>query len=282
MAFPIEGGNRWSVVTDKGFFNRGIPDECHDRMRELHQAEPARTSSPTRKANMMTSNRLAVFSSQGSGDTAMVLGMAQPAHATLTSLTVTLSDPDQFHGLGLPSTLSDTVAVIIPEKEIFAGNGTNIGDAMPSGTDSTLLLANDYVNARPTTDAAAANRIVLGLEAGNGAQTGYSPSAYYSFSNFAFSTPSIVTGVTVTSVNIDGLGVLNAPDGQVSFVGGVVKVLIGNILINGGLPSCGAGVACGTITLDLTVQAVPEPGTFALIAAGLVVVAIGGRIRRRS
>jgi hypothetical protein len=213
---------------------------------------------------------------------AMGVGVTQQAHATLTTLTVSLSDPG-FPSLGLPLVLSDTVPVIVPGKEIFAGNATNIGSAEPKGTGSPLLLANEYVDARPTADAADDNRIVLGLEAGNGNQTGYSTTAYYSFSNFVFSTPSIVTGVTVTSMNIDGLGVLNTPGGQVSFdaTRRVVTVLIGNIFINGNLPDCGLGVACGTITLDLKVQAVPEPGIFALIAAGLVVVAVAGRQRRR-
>ena len=36
MAFPPQGGNSWSVVNDQGvFFNRGIPDECHQKMQEL-------------------------------------------------------------------------------------------------------------------------------------------------------------------------------------------------------------------------------------------------------
>jgi CubicO group peptidase (beta-lactamase class C family) len=38
VAFPPEGGNRWSVINAEGFFNRGIPDECHDKMREFHRA----------------------------------------------------------------------------------------------------------------------------------------------------------------------------------------------------------------------------------------------------
>ncbi|MCL4262285.1 MAG: beta-lactamase family protein [Anaerolineae bacterium] len=38
IAFPFEGGNRWSIVTDKGFFNRNIPDECHEKMLEFTAA----------------------------------------------------------------------------------------------------------------------------------------------------------------------------------------------------------------------------------------------------
>jgi PEP-CTERM motif len=239
---------------------------------------------------MIHSMRLRSLLATGALAIAMVFGVAQPAHATLSQLTVRLSDPDLFPSLGLPPIISDTglnviVPPTVPDKEIFAGNGTNIGDATPAGSNSTLLLANDYVNARPTLDAAAANRIVLGVEAGNGNQTGYSPSAYYSFSEFAFSTPSVVTGVKIVSaVNIDGLGMLDAPGSQVSFdrAAGIVKVMIGNFLITGGLPECGEGVLCGTITMDLTVQAVPEPGTWMLIAAGLAVVVVVGRQRHRS
>ena len=238
---------------------------------------------------MIHSMRLRSLLATGALAIAMVFGVAQPAHATLSQLTVRLSDPELFPPLGLPSIISDTglnviVPPTVPDKEIFAGNGTNIGDATPEGSNSTLLLANDYVNARPTLDAAAANRIVLGVEAGNGNQTGYSPSAYYSFSNFVFSAPSVVTGVTISSVNIDGLGTLNAPGSQVSFdrAAGIVKVMIGNFFITGGMPECGQGVLCGTITMDLTVQAVPEPGTWMLIAAGLVVVVVVGRQRHRS
>jgi hypothetical protein len=226
---------------------------------------------------MINSNHLKLLAI-GALATAMAVGLTQPAHATLTSLTVTLSDPVNFPDLELPSILSDTVAVITTGKEIVEGNGTNIGNAKTHHGSDALLLANEYVDARPTADTAADNRIVLGLEAGADPMTGYSSEAYYSFSNFGFSTPSIVTGVNVSSsTNID----LDNPSGQVSFAHGVITVLIGNLSINGPLPQCTQGVSCGTITLDLTVQAVPEPGTFALIGAGLLVVAVVGRPRRR-
>ena len=36
MAFPPQGGNSWSIVNSNGaFFNRNIPDECHQKMQEL-------------------------------------------------------------------------------------------------------------------------------------------------------------------------------------------------------------------------------------------------------
>jgi hypothetical protein len=39
ISFPPEGGgNSWSIVTDKSFFNRNIPDECHNKMNEFLKA----------------------------------------------------------------------------------------------------------------------------------------------------------------------------------------------------------------------------------------------------
>ena len=43
VAFPTQGGNRWSVVTDKTFFNRNVPDELHRIMGEIYTCHgPAR------------------------------------------------------------------------------------------------------------------------------------------------------------------------------------------------------------------------------------------------
>ena len=155
---------------------------------------------------------------------------------------------------------------------------------MPSGSNSTLLLANDYVNARPTLDAAAANRIVLGVEAGNGNQTGYSASAYYSFSNFVFSTPSIVTGVTISSVNIDGLGTLGAPGSQVSFdpLSRSVTVMSGT---SSSMADCRMrpGRPVWNHHHGPDIQAVPgAAGTWMLIVAEASVVVVVGRQRHCS
>jgi CubicO group peptidase (beta-lactamase class C family) len=35
VAFPEKGGNSWSIITNHTFSNRNIPDECHQKMRQL-------------------------------------------------------------------------------------------------------------------------------------------------------------------------------------------------------------------------------------------------------
>jgi len=214
------------------------------------------------------------------------------AQATLTSLQVTLRDPENFSPelFDPPGPNSgadgfvDTVSVGAG-KEISAGDTTHIGGATIGG--STLLLANEYVDADPNPisgtacsvlGAVCVYQVVLGLEAGAGDQTGYGASAFYAFSDFAFSTNSQVVGVTVNSIGISGLGTLNTVQGQVSVVNGVITVLIGNLTMPN--PSCPGDVACGRVLLDLTVQAVPEPETYALMGAGLGLLIVVGYRRR--
>lgn len=36
VAFSPQGGNRWSIVTNKGFFNRNVPDELHRIIGEIY------------------------------------------------------------------------------------------------------------------------------------------------------------------------------------------------------------------------------------------------------
>lgn len=38
VAFPPNGGNRWTIVTDKTFFNRNVPQECHEKMQKMKMA----------------------------------------------------------------------------------------------------------------------------------------------------------------------------------------------------------------------------------------------------
>jgi hypothetical protein len=229
--------------------------------------------------------------------TAILLGIAaffvsmQAAQATLTSLQVTLRDPENFPAQEFdpPGPNSgtdgfvDTVSVGAG-KEISAGDTTHIGGATLGG--STLLLANEYVDANPTPISGTAcgvlgamcvYQVVLGLEAGAGDQTGYSASAFYAFSDFAFSTNSQIVGVAVDSIGISGLGTLNTKQGQVSVVNGVVTVRIGSLTMPS--PLCPGDVACGQVLLNLTVQAVPEPGTYALICAGISLLIVIGRRR---
>ena len=234
--------------------------------------------------------------------TAILLGIAafagylQAAHATLTSLQVTLRDADNFslERFDPPGPNSrtdgfvDTVS-IGGGKEIAAGDTTHIGGATVGG--SPLLQANEYVDAHPNAisgpDAACSvlgvmcvYQVVLGLEADAGDHTGHGASAFYAFSNFAFSTNSQIVGVTVDSTGISGLGTLNTKQGQVSVVNGVITVRIGNLT----MPSllCPGDVACGQVLLNLTVQAVPEPGSYALIGAGIGLLVVVGRRRRNS
>ena len=231
--------------------------------------------------------------------TAILLGIAaffvsmQAAQATLTSLQVTLRDPENFSPelFDPPGPNSGTDGFVDAisvgaGKEISAGDATHIGGATIGG--STLLLANEYVDADPdpisgtacsVLGAMCVYQVVLGLEAGAGDQTGYGVDAFYAFSDFAFSTNSQVVGVSVNSIGISGLGTLNTKQGQVSVVNGVVTVRIGSLTMPN--PLCPGDVACGQVLLNLTVQAVPEPQTYALIGAGLGLLIIVGRLRRR-
>jgi len=86
---------------------------------------------------------------------AMVLGgMAQPAHATLTSLTVTLSDPDSFL-VGAPADTFGHGRRDHPREGDFL-RGMEQTSATRCRAAPTLRAAgNDYVPARPDTDEAA-------------------------------------------------------------------------------------------------------------------------------
>ena len=198
----------------------------------------------------------------GSALALFMSAVSLPAHATLVSLDVTLADPS------FPLTYSDTVAVA-DGKEIFPGNPTNIGQAQVFG--SSLLLANEYVDAQPS------NRIVLGLEAGSGDNTGYGAGASYLFSNLRFGTPSIITDVDVSLDNIDGV----TKGTQVVFGPHSVQVFIDTLTIPQFRDACISDAQCGTITLDLIVQQVPEPGACVLLLAGIGIVGIIARRRGR-
>ena len=189
---------------------------------------------------------------------ALFVSLPPKANATLTQLTVTLTDPNGLPPPGPPFSFSDTVSVV-PGLEILPGNGTNIGS-------SGALLNNEHV------DAQSDNRIVLQLEAGAGSNTGYGAGANYLFSNFGFSSPSLVTGVKVSLDNITGVTLGD----QVVFASGSVRVFVDTLGIPDFKASCG-GVQCGTITLDLIVSQVPEPASFAVLAVGLGALVVRGR-----
>jgi hypothetical protein len=188
----------------------------------------------------------------------LFVSLLSDSNATLTQITVTLTDPSGLPPPGPPFSFSDAVSVV-PDFEIFPGNGTNIGS-------SGALLNNEHV------DAQSDNRIVLQLEAGAGSNTGYGAGANYLFSNFGFSSPSLVTGVKVSLDNITGVSLGD----QVVFAGGSVRVFVDTLGIPDFKASCG-GVQCGTITLDLIVSQVPEPASFAVLAIGLGGLVVRGR-----
>ena len=181
------------------------------------------------------------------------------ANAALTQVTVTLNDPNGLPPPGPPFSFSDTVSVG-PGKEIFAGNPTNIGS-------SNILLNNEYADAQPN------NRIVLGLEAGAGTNTGYGTGASYLFSNFGFSSLSVVTGVTISLDNINGV----ALGSQVVLGNDSIRVFVDTLTIPAFEAAC-HGVQCGTITLDLLVSQVPEPVSYAVLAIGLGALLIRRRL----
>jgi hypothetical protein len=234
--------------------------------------------------------------------TAILLGIAafagcmQAAQAAMTSLQVTLRDPDNFSSMGFdpPGPNSGTdgfvdVVAVGASKEIFAGDATHIGSATIGG--SPLLLANEYVDARPNAingsdtacsvlGAVCVYQVILGLEAGVGDQTGHGANASYTFSNFAFSTTSQILSVAVDSIGISGLGTFGTKRGQVTVQDGAITVPVGTLTMPS--PLCTGDIACGQIWLNLTVQAVPEPETCALMGAGLVLLIFASRRRRIS
>lgn len=194
----------------------------------------------------------------------LLLFVSLQARATLLGFDVTLSDPN------VPLSYTDTITVGVGH-EISPGNPTNIGQAQVFG--SSLLLSNDFVDGQPD------NRIVLGLEAGGADNTtGYGPGASYLFSNFKFDSPSKITDLTLTLNNIDGV----SKGAQVVFGTNSVQVFIDTLTIPQFQASCISQAQCGTITMDLTVQQVPEPEVWALLSVGIVaVLAISRRNRGR-
>ena len=172
----------------------------------------------------------------------------QAAHASLIgqSVTVTLTDGGSlFH---------DDIVTVGTGVELAPGDGSDIG---------TVLLPSERIDIGATS-------ILLTLEEGvPGGGTGYPSGTAYAFTNLAFfGQATAITGVSLTASNITGISL-----GDLSFTATSLRVPI-DVLRIGDIP----GVDTGTLEIDLTFAAVPEPQTAVLASLGLV--ALAWRVRR--
>ena len=168
------------------------------------------------------------------------------AHASLIGRTVGVSLTD-----GGALSYADSVVVVDPGPELTPGDGSQIGG---------VLLPTESVDVR-------SDRIVLSIEEGApGGGTGYPAGTHYTFSNLVFfDVFTQIVGVQVTSTNLSNLG-------SVTFTQSSVTVPLATLLV-GEIP----GVNVGSLTIVLQTVVIPEPGTAALFAAGVVAVALTRR-----
>jgi hypothetical protein len=124
------------------------------------------------------------------------------------------------------------------------------------------MLPNDWVNA---SDA----QILLSLEAGSGQFTGYGPGSFYEFSDFRFTSGTVLDDIAVTSANIVGL-VIPSYDKSLD----LIQISIDSLTMPDAV--CPGTVNCGTVTMTFRTEdiaQVPEPSTYALLASQLVTIA---------
>ncbi len=142
--------------------------------------------------------------------------------------------------------------------EITPGDGSNIG---------ALLLPSESINL-------GGFAIELVLEAGAvDGTTGYPAGTQLVFANLDFGDPSLeIVAIGVDLVNISGV----ALGSEITFTGHSIAVRIDTL----GIGEIAGAVDVGAIRLDLEVAPVPEPGSFALAALGMTLLA-GGRAFRR-
>jgi hypothetical protein len=182
---------------------------------------------------------------------------ASPAAATLIgqSLTVQLVTLDTGD---LSLSVSDTLTAA-GGGDILPGDGSAIG---------SMLLSTEFIDL----GTGGGDQIVIGLEEGApGGLTGYGDQARYVVSGIYEGLGFIISGVSVTTSNITGL--------TYAFDDHSVTVFIDDLVI-GEI----AGIDSGSVTIDFTTTAVPEPGTGALMLLGVTGFALFGRQRasRRS
>ena len=182
----------------------------------------------------------------------LALLVAGAAHASLIgqSVTVALTDGGSlFH---------DDDVTVGAGIELAPGDGSDIGN---------FLLPTERIDIGATS-------ILLALEEGlPGGGTGYPSGTAYVFTNLAFfGQATAITGVTLTTSNITGISV-----GNLTFSATSLRVPI-DVLLVGEIP----GIDTGTLQIDLTFAAVPEPGTALLAAAGVLVLAWRARAAQRN
>jgi hypothetical protein len=185
---------------------------------------------------------------------AILAGGASAAGAGILGkdVTVILSDPS---GAVVPAFSFQDMLTVGDGVEIEPLNGTNIGDATVEG--SFLLLPKDRVDLQDL-------GIVIRLEAGgeNGT-TGFGPGASWAFS-FDPLQVEILDVQLLGLDNVSGVGL----GSQLIFTQHSVTLFIDTLTMPAILESC-EFAACGSVDIGISVRAVPEPATFALLGAGL-------------
>jgi hypothetical protein len=173
---------------------------------------------------------------------AALLGLSSSAQASLIGQTLGVRLTD-----GGSLDVSDSV-LAGAGPELTPGDGSDIG---------VLLLPSEAIDF-------SAFAIEITLEEGtSGGTTGYPAGTRYVFSDLSFCDPlMVISGVAIGLDNVSGV----ALGSEVLFTQDSVTLYIDDLVI-GEIPNA---VDVGSVTLSLAVTVIPEPGTLALLALGLV------------